>query len=121
MRQALRLCACAILFATGLNAQQVQRPQNFPVASTNHTIGAPQTGGPSGQITGEEIQSAICTDKITYVDRHPQANQPTQVGGYNGWWTVIQTFPNYSGTVTEAYATMRRSGTQTNNVAIWIY
>lgn len=108
MKTTLRIASAMLLFATSiLSAQEVlPAPQNH-VSSIMSSSPNPVSASSIDQ--NPNAQMVACTDKILYVDRHSQANQSVRVGGVYGWPQVFQTFPGFTGSVTEVYVTMRKS------------
>ncbi len=96
-----------------LVAQQSDRMPSRGTPPATPVIGTPTERPAAAPAEGQETQMVTCTDKLTFVDRNGGPNYDTQVGGYTGWWSCMQTYPNFTGTVTEAYATLRRVGTNT--------
>ncbi len=113
MKTTLRIATGLMLCAsTFLSAQHTTIHQGTSVsAPSSKILGPSNSNTPTGVANpGQDVQMTTCTDKVTYVDRHAQANQDAQVGGTMGWWSTMQTFPSFSGTITEAYATMKKVG-----------
>jgi PKD repeat protein len=108
MKTSLRFATVLMLFASSwLTAQNVQLPSTLPAQSIASTVSR------NGQsINGDPVQAQMvtCTDKVAYCDRHPQTNQDFYLGGNLGWEMLIMKFPEFTGQVTEGYASLRRVG-----------
>jgi PKD repeat protein len=125
MKTILRLTALAVLLPSLSLLAQNSLPTNANRSahqlSINGTLpGDANTIGQSAP-TGEQVQMTTCTDKLTYVDRHPGTPDDLPVGGVTGWPIVLQAYPGYTGQITEAYATMKKYGTNTSSMAVAIY
>ncbi|CAN5855245.1 hypothetical protein BH11BAC7_BH11BAC7_13810 [soil metagenome] len=93
-------------FLTAQNA--AHRPAVNQPSTLNTTIStAPQA---TGFEPSQDVQMVACTDKVTYVDRHPQANLDFYVGGTDGWTILMMKYPGFTGQVTGGFASMRRVG-----------
>lgn len=111
MKQILRtICALSLCASTGAFAQQHSYAAR-PAGTADHSSGSlTQQSSDQRNTNPADVQSVTCTDKVNYVDRHPQTSQDIYLGGATGWEGAFQEFPAYTGQVTHAYATLRKTG-----------